>query len=305
MASIMNALRQAIDEDQAAVLEAHPQLGMFLRSQATFVGAFGEYRDPTFVQYAALMNRRASLELFFRVIFDPKPSDPVVEFERVFLPRESNTKANLLVLAVHSPNFETGTLAFLLDFMHRHRELFRHITVDECGPYRPTALFEAVELGHATAVRLLLDADADPMYGGNGLPPPLLALAILREGRSLFDSIFESLRTDVKQAFIKSRWDDQTLEKKEDGIPVSLVLMNRGVDDLGQRMRELEGHKVESAVIRTSSPFELPPESDDDVATTCSFADCFEDEELKECARCHGHFCILHFDDHNCRAIEM
>jgi hypothetical protein len=300
---MMEALRRAIDEDEALVLETHPQLGMFLRSQATFVGEFSDYRDPTFVQYATLVNSAKSLELFFRVLFQPKPSDPVVEFQDVFLPTESNTKVNLLVLAVHCENFRTDTLRFLLDYMREHREHFPHITADEAGPYRPTALFEAVELRHVDAIQMLLERGADPLVRSNGLPPPLLALTILHPS-PVFDSIWERLSPQVQNAFISAKWDEASLEMKEDGLPLRHLLLNRGHSEMAKRIGDIDRQPIEPNVIPAPSPLQPPDvlHSEEYETTQCSEGDCDQDEALVRCEDCGRSFCQLHIGGHICHA---
>jgi hypothetical protein len=288
--TILETLKQAVDSEEQFILRSHPHIRTIIQTHITIAGTFSDgrdttYSDPTFIQYAALMNKPKSLELFLELASD---QDHLVPFRDIFLPPGSNIRSNLLVLAVHSPDNRTDALRVLLTWMRQHPEWVSPVTVDGDSPNQPTALFEAVELGHTAAVELLMEAEADPLRSSAGLPCPLLAAALVDAG--IFDMMWAVAGAPTRERLLATKWNEESLAVDETGGGVTLdkILVRRGLDEMAEKVRRMFAEAKQRELLPVVHSIIEP----------CQAAGCDEVESLIKCDTCGKWFCPEHHDGH-------
>jgi hypothetical protein len=287
--SILDVLKQAVDNEEHFILSSHPHMRTIIQTHITIAGTFSDgrdtkYSDPTFIQYASLMNKAKSVELFLELA---SSGDPVVPFRDVFTPPGSNTRSNLLVLAVHSPDSRTDALRVLLACIRQRPEWVSPVTVDDDVANRPPALFDAVELGHVMAIEMLMDAGADPLRASANLPCPLLAAALL--STAVFDKMWELAAASTRERFLATTWNEESLAVDEAaGVTLDRVLVTRGLDKMAERIRRM--------LLEASRKEPLPVI--DPLTEACQAAGCSEIEGLIMCETCGKWFCPEHHDAH-------
>jgi hypothetical protein len=295
-ARALDAVQQAIAKDDVAADD--PFLCLMVRSRLSFCcvvespnrGNPIAHRDPSPAQFAAFWNKQKALTVIWDLsIAEGAPA------EEIFYPTTSNTSANLLVLAVQNPDQQTDTLRFLIEAIQRYG-----ISIDSCTAHSNTALFEAVEMRNADAVRLLIRDGADPLFEAETRLCPLVRAVVL--DRTLASEMWNP--PDDRDTWIGRAWNPETLLADPDGRPLSEILVERGFDALGQFVRDLEATPgtIPTPSIPTSDPTRVIEEEEEDVGQAAT-ADVCENcgaatGSLRACDGCGKIFCEDHMDGH-------
>jgi hypothetical protein len=282
--------RALIDADQPFALEHYPTISALIAAGVTVSGTVKGpaserlYPDPTFAQYAAIAGRPAALGVLLR---RTAPAD----FDSVFAPRDSNTKGNLLVLAIAESHDAVVELVLAHIGLLFPGAVPAYLAAE--APDRATALTVAVRLERWGALAVLL------RHGGDLLAAPSVGLSAF--GRVLLDhparlaQLLDACRdrAAVVAAMVGQPWSPQ-LSPAPGGCPLREAVADLlPSDDAAEALEALRAvdprvGQEPTVVIRR-----------DEVAT-CAVRGCTDTTDLWHCPRCGSWVCVRHTDDHDC-----
>jgi hypothetical protein len=228
-------LREAIDHDDCNAIKAFPYIKTFITHHLSLTGTFelpgvGFYQDPTLEQYAVLRGKLEPLQTLLALA-----EENAVPLSDVFDPRTSNTKSNLLILAVQNREEKCQILACLLDFLRRSPKFDIDVTA---------VLYEAIKQENRGAIPLLISAGANPLLPVNGEICPLILALLKRDLFELIDmtlSVIVAGKSDTILNFVmRSHWDSATLGIAQKGIGLDEALEQHGLHEQAERVRRLK-----------------------------------------------------------------
>jgi hypothetical protein len=276
-----DAVQQGIMSDEPNVLERNQFTRLMIDSNLTFICTLEcsipgcnpiVHHDPTPAQCAAFWNKEKALRMIIGL-------SKAIPFQDVFSPRHSNTKANLLVLAIQNPERRTNCLKLLLDG-RRSGEL----PFDLSG-----ALCAAVEVRNKSAIRRLIREGANPLSeAGCEVCPFVRALfngvfsQVLKESRGrLVDLPGRADQVDAAEFFAGPNWAAASLR---------IVGPGKQGETLHKIFADIECQDLAKLVSRASEA------SAPSVSQRCEL--CEAVENMQTCQRCKKIICPDCMDDH-------
>jgi hypothetical protein len=224
-----DGLRRILDGQQPFAIRHFPRLDLYLRQGLTLSedvkGLDGTtYHNPSYPQYGTIMGLSESVICLLNIA---KSLD--IAFESIFSPRESNTKIDLLSLALalppHAPDVARLLLAFMRDDANRAYvgDVTKWTSLD--APGRGTPLSGAVADRQWDRVVMLVEAGADLFKESRGGVCPLIALLLSDVQR--FEEIANMRRGEVEVAVRTWKWSPRLLRDEQNGRPIWEVLRRR------------------------------------------------------------------------------
>jgi hypothetical protein len=293
-------LCKIIQADDFYAVQEYPGLSVLLGAGITVSGNVPgprtgrKYADPSFEQYAVVLNLPEALRGLLSVAPD---------FDSCFSPAYSNTKADLLTLAIVEGH------AAIVDALFAHirdRGYDAGKYANFAGPARTTPLKAALQSEQPDLVRVLIEHGADPLAAGPGeLSAFILAVLDYPEQLKL---LVEAAGARLAP-LLGGQWDEDFRPVGAGGRKLSDVLM----DKVPERMKasrsvltQLNPSFGEAETVQLhrqaggAQAAEQGAPSEQRNQEMCAGSDCYETQTLTRCPKCNALLCPVHVEGHLC-----
>lgn len=288
----MESARYAIDSDNDFYLSHLPILDLLLKPAYTlFVDKdFPNYHDMTLIQYAIAKRKPKTLEVMLE-----RMKKLVDDEQNILYPKTSNTKGNLLKLAIEfgSQNFyktvDNSCLNVIIKCLNVHG--FKNID---------SPLIQAIRFKNNDAIPILMNNGADFLYPLQDgveindesilLEMPIMVLFKLHNDEDELDSLFDNALKDQKDNLIQ-----RLLDLKINGKSFTSILNNLKLDQvrlfIDKQRNNINAHintiyKKSNEAQPESSQQPSNPQPPKSSKSNTQYSDSIDSSDLRSCFIC-------------------